>query len=198
MPQQILVIHGGTSFDIYEDYLSYLKNYELTPEKFDKYVKNTKRWKDHLQENLGNDFDVLSPQMPCALNVKYIEWKIWLEKLFPFLQDEIILLGHSLGGVFLAKYLAENAFPVKIKAVFLLAAPFSEGDMLPPESLEKIEQQAKKIYLYHSKNDPVVPFADVEKYAAKLPGAEKVIFEDKGHFIDEEFPEIVEKLKNLT
>lgn len=197
MPQQILVIHGGTSFDTYEDYLNYLNNYELTPEKFDKYGKNTQRWKDNLQKKLGEKYEVISPQMPCAWNTKYIEWKIWLEKFNPFLKDELVIIGHSLGGLFLAKYLSENILPVKIKVVFLLAAPFAEGDMIPPASLEKFEQQAGKIFLYHSQDDPIVPFADQEKYAEKLPSAEKVIFSDKGHFIGEEFPEFVEKLKSL-
>lgn len=192
MPQQILVIHGGDSFNSYEEYLNFLRNYEIDFNNF-----NWKGWKSNLQQSLGDDFEIILPQMPCANNAKYVEWKIWLEKFLPFLKNDIILIGHSLGGGFLAKYLAENDFPKKIEALFLISAPFAEGDMVPPESLEKIERQAGKIFLYHSKDDPVVPFADVEKYAAKLPSAEKVIFEDKGHFIDEEFPELVEKLKSL-
>ena len=88
----------------------------------------------------------------------------------------------------------------------MIAAPFDAnnrddketlGDFELPISLEEFEQQAGKIYLYNSHDDPVVPFADMEKYAAKLPSAEKVIFENKGHFIDEEFPEFVEKIKSL-
>lgn len=123
------------------------------------------------------------------------------------LTDNIILLGGSLGAIFLAKYLSENDFPVKIKAVFLLAGPFDDksrsdidytlGDFVLPESLEKFASQAGKIFLYHSKDDPVVPFADQGKYAAKLPSAEKVVFEDKGHFNLKEFPEIVEKIRSL-
>ena len=97
--------------------------------------------------------------------------------------------------------------PVKIKAVFLLAAPFdakdreadySLGDFTLPESLEKFSAQCPKIFLYQSKDDPVVPLVDVEKYAKKLPKAEKVIFKDKGHFNIEEFPEIVEKIKEIS
>ena len=63
--------------------------------------------------------------------------------------------------------------------------------------MEKFEKQAGKIYLYHSEDDPIVPFADLEKYAQKLPSAEKVIFKDKGHFNLPEFPEIVEKINSL-
>lgn len=203
MPQQILAIHGGDVFKTYEDYLKFLKDYKIdTIER----AKRTKKWKDRLQENLGNDYEVFVPLMPCGYNAKYVEWKIWFEKFFPFLKDGIILIGGSLGGIFLAKYLSENDFPVKIKAVFLVAAPFDDKDrnadytledFALPESLEKFADQAEKIFLYHSKNDSCVPFSDLAKYAQKLPEAEKVIFEDKDHFVQKEFPEIIEKIKSL-
>jgi len=193
MPQQILWIHGGLVFNSYDDYLDSLRNYKIDADQ----IKGGKKWKDNLPKLLGKEYEIIFPQMPCGWNAKYIEWKIWLERFYPFLKDEIILIGHSLGGLFLAKYLSENDFPVKIKAVFLLAASMDEGDFILPKSLKKFEQQTGKIYLYHSEDDPIVPFADMEKYAAKLPSAEKVIFSDKGHFIDEEFPEFVEKLKSL-
>jgi len=120
------------------------------------------------------------------------------------LRDNIILIGHSLGGIFLAKYLSENNFPVKIDQLYLVAAPFdgnedkySLTDFKLPASLKKIEKQANKIFLYHSKDDSVVPFSDLGKYANKLPGAKKIIFEDRDHFSQEEFPELVEKLKKV-
>lgn len=202
MKQQILVIHGGNVHKSYEDYLEFLRTRKFEKED----LIGRKKWVNNLQKDLGNNFEVLLPRMPCSCNAKYINWKIWLERFFPFLKDGIILIGNSLGSTFLSKYLSENDFPLKIKAVFLLAGPFDEKDrdvgytledFILSESLEKFEQQAGKIFLYHSKDDPVVPFADQEKYVAKLPGAEKVIFEDKGHFNLKEFPEIVEKIKSI-
>lgn len=201
MPQQILIVHGGNVHKTYEDYLEYLKNYKVDLDK----VKEG-GWKDYLQKALSENYEVIYPQMENYHNAKYSEWKIWFENFFPYLQDGIILLGGSLGGVFLAKYLSENDFPVKIKATFLVAAPFDEknrnadytlGDFNLPKSLEKFERQGGKIFLYHSKDDPVVPFAEQEKYAQKLPSAKKVIFRDKGHFNLKEFPEFVEKLKEI-
>jgi len=193
--QQILIIHGGNVNKSYDDYLEFLKNYKIDLNK----VKNG-GWKDYLQDELGDDYEIIFPQMENYHNAKYNEWKIWFEKFFPFLKDSLILIGGSLGGIFLAKYLSENDFPVKIKAVFLIAAPFDNGylgDFALPSSLEKLEKQSEKIFLYHSKDDPSVPFADMEKYAQKLPAAEKVIFEDKGHFVLKEFPEFIEKIKKL-
>jgi uncharacterized protein len=203
MTQQVLFIHGGNCFENYNDYLEFLNKREVSVED----LKSKKKWRHTLQRNLGEDYEIFLPEFPCAWNAKYIEWKIWFEKLIPFLEDNIILIGGSLGGIFLAKYLSENDFPHKIKAVFLLAAPFDDkandidwvlADFVLPESIEKFVSQAGKIFLYQSKDDPIVPFADVEKYAAKLPTAEKIIFEDRGHFNLKEFPEIIEKIKSLT
>ena len=104
MKQQIIVIHGGTTFDTYKNYLSFLKNREI---KLDR-LKSNRDWKDNLQEKLGENFEVLSPRMPNGTNARYKEWKIWFERIIPFFGKNIILLGHSLGGIFLAKYLSEK------------------------------------------------------------------------------------------
>lgn len=200
MKKQILIIGGGEVFDSYDDYIKFLKEYRLDLEKTKK-----KKWKRELQKDLGDDWEVIYPDMPAKWNVKYLEWKLWFEKFLPHLRDDVILLGNSLGGIFLSKYLSENDFPVKIKAVFLVAPPFDEkdcdyslGDFVLSASLKKFEDQCDKIFIYFSKDDPVVPFADLEKYMKALPSAKKVVFEDKGHFNLEEFPEIVEKIKEIA
>ncbi|MFC1623136.1 alpha/beta hydrolase [Patescibacteria group bacterium] len=200
MKKQILVIGGGETFETYDDYLEYLKLYEMNIDR----VK-AKRWKNELQDVLGDEWEVIFPVMPSARNAKYLEWKIWFEKFIPYLRDDVILLGHSLGGTFLVKYLSENEFPLKISAAFLIAPPFDDKDRITEHSLAdfilsgslgKFENQCEKIYVYFSKDDPVIPFADLSKYEKAFPDAEKVVFEDKGHFNQEEFPELVEKIKN--
>ena len=172
MKTQIVVIHGGDSFDTYEEYLAFLKEFEVDLESLRK-----KKWKDSLQKELGADFDVIALKMPNAFNARYAEWKLWFEKYIPLLDDEVILLGHSQGGIFLAKYLSENKLPKKIKAVLLVSAPYDyEGrvgvsDFHLAASLSQLEEQTKNIYLYHSKDDDVCPFADFEKYKNDLPTA---------------------------
>ncbi|MDD4830994.1 MAG: hypothetical protein PHR31_02545, partial [Candidatus Pacebacteria bacterium] len=99
MKKQIVAIHGGETFDTYEEYLSFLKNLEID---FERIKSKEKSWKKNLGKKLGNDFEVILPEMPNALNAKYIEWEIMFGKLIPFLEEEIILIGHSLGGIFLA------------------------------------------------------------------------------------------------
>lgn len=199
MKQQILIIHGGDTFATYNDYLAFLKTEEVDVEK-----PQYKSWKETISDDLVDNYQVIVPHMPSKHNAKYLEWKIWFEKFLPFLQDNVILVGHSLGGIFLVKYLSENTFPKKIQAVFLISAPYDDdasdyslADFVVPKNLEQFQKQAGKIFLYHSKDDPVVNFSDFEKYAKAFPKSTQRIFLDKKHFNQEEFPELVEEIKNL-
>lgn len=200
MKQQVFIIHGGTSFDTYEEYIQFIKTRDLSLEK----LRQLYDWKSTLQKSLGDNFDVLQPRMPNGTNVRYEEWKIWIDRCAALLDDNVILVGHSLGGIFLAKYLSEGTFPKKIKATILVAAPFDDvstveslNDFTLPESLQLFADQSEQIYIVHSEDDPVVPFSDVAKYQKALPEAKTMLFTDKQHFNQEVFPEFVELIKGL-
>lgn len=193
MKKQIVVIHGGTTFDTYEEYMEYLRSSELTLEKI-----NRKDWKDFLATNLP-EYEVIYPKMPNAKNARYEEWKIWFEKLFPILNDNVMLVGHSLGGIFLAKYLSENHFPKKISSLHLVAAPYdtevnkeSLADFALSKTVEDVSSYTENIFLYQSTDDTAVAYEDVQKYKRDIPSATLVSFEDRGHFTQESFPELVE------
>lgn len=198
MKKQIVVIHGGDTFENQEAYLNFLKNYEIDIERY-KISKDD--WKPDLRQKLGSDYEVILPIMPNKTNARFEEWKIWFEKIIPFLNEEIILIGHSLGASFLVKYLSENNLPKKLKAVFLVSGVFdtdTEGYTLHSFSLpEKLDLQTENIYLYHSKDDPVVPFSALENFAQIFPKAHTRIFEDRKHINQEEFPELVQDIQNL-
>jgi len=201
MKKQVVAIHGGETFDTYEEYFSFLENLEFD---FERIRLKEKSWKKTLGEKLGEEFEVILPEMPNPLNAKYVEWKIMFDKLAPFLNDNVVLIGHSLGGAFLAKYLSENIFPKKIIATFLVSAPFGDKDLEPSlgdfvfnGALAKVQGQGGKIFLCQSKDDLCVPFSDLEKYKQELPKAEAIVFEDRGHFNQPEFPELAEKIKSI-
>lgn len=200
MNNQVIVIHGGTTFDTYEDYISYLKNKEISLEK----LKPRKDWKDTLAEKLGDDYEVLLPRMPNGANARYEEWKLWFERIISFFNKDIILVGHSLGGIFLAKYLSENVISRKIKATILVAAPFDDEnneesltDFALPASLDKFAKQSEKIFLIQSKDDPVVSFEQLGKYKKALPNAKDIVFDQREHFNQETFPEIIDLIKSI-
>ncbi len=198
MKKQVLVIHGGDTFASYDAYLNYLRSKQVSLERL-----LGKSWKDRLQEDLGNSFEVIAPKMPNPQNARYEEWKLWFEKITSLVNEEIILLGHSLGGMFLAKYLCENVLAKKIKAVLLVAAPFDEQcdlnlkEFAPLGSFSTFTKQAETIILYHSKDDPVVPFKELIKYQKALPSATVRVFENEQHFNLARFPKILEDLRKI-
>ena len=199
MKKQVLVIHGGDAFSTYEEYINFLKDYKLDPARF-----KQKDWKSSLEKKLGKEFEVILPTMPNKFNAKYLEWKIWFEKLFAFLENEIVLVGHSFGGTFLAKYLSEEKFPKTIKGTFLVSSPYDVDsgrkvvEFVLPSSLELLENQGGEIFLYHSHDDEVVPFSELEKYQHALPNAHAKIFKDRGHINQERFPELIEDILTLA
>lgn len=195
---QILIIHGGTTFKSKKNYLGFLKNRKVT-------IEDRKRWTDeYLTNKLGNDFEIIKPSMPLKENAKYEEWKIHFERFFPQLKNNIILIGGSLGGIFLAKYLSENKFPKKILATYLIAPPFDNtiygedlvGGFKLKSDLSLLDINSRNTTLYFSKDDPCIPISHAEKYKAKLKNVKIEIFESKnGHFKIEEFPEIIDAIK---
>ena len=200
MKKQIVVIHGGETFDTYEEYVAELKTKPVDLE----YVRTRKIWRTELVSTLGKEYDVIQLQMPNKNNAKYSEWKIWLERFVPLFNDEVLFIGHSLGGIFLVKYLSENKYPKKVRATLLVAPPFdlkdtdfSLADFTISPPLNNFEKQAGKVVFYFSKDDTVVPFVDSGKYTAALPLAEIKTFSDRGLFHQLEFPEIIEDIKKL-
>jgi len=199
MKQQVLIIHGGTTFSSYNKYISSMKAIILEPEK----LKYRLDWKDSITADLGGEYEVLVPKMPNGSNAQYKEWSIWFGHIVTLLKNNTILVGHSLGGIFLAKYLSEKKVPIIIKAVILISAPYEglESEELASfvlsGSLSKFNKQANKIVLIHSKDDVVVPLDHVYKYNKELSNSNIVLFNNKGHFKQEHFPELVNLIKNL-
>jgi uncharacterized protein len=203
MKTQILYIHGGDAFTNYENFLEILKT-EPIDDPFNTEIR--KKWKEKLKIECGGQADILLPSMPNSRNAHYIEWKIWFERHFEFLTGEVILIGHSQGGYFLAKYLTENSAPFPIKALFLVSAPFEPrvdepedgGDFnFDTSNLHNLEKQAQNIIIYHSEDDTVVPYTHGISYKNALPSANFISFTDRGHFIGPEFPEIIEEIKKM-
>src|SRR6266481_3424751 len=183
--QQIIVIHGGSTFDNPETYSNCL---DLLVVNLDR-LRYQKDWKDSLQEDLGPSFDVFQPRMPNNSNAQYVDWKKMFEKVMDKVDEGIILVGHSLGALFLSKYLSENSPSKQIKSVFLVAAPFDDQSKeslgsfaIDVKKLESIAKKTGSIFLYFSKDDPVVAFSEADKYLKKLPQATLRVLDGRGHF----------------
>jgi predicted alpha/beta hydrolase family esterase len=193
--KQVLIIHGGHSFSSYDRYIETLHAAEIDYER----LKPQKQWKSWIAEQMP-DIDVLQPTFPNKDNAVFDEWTIYFEKLLPFLKDDTQIVGHSLGAMFLTKYLEERPLKNPVKKLLLIAGGFDDeiaGDLgsFKVASAKDLTKSAHEIHLFHSKDDPVVPFTELAKFQADLPAAAIHLFESRGHFNDATFPELLEILK---
>ncbi len=114
---QILYIHGGNTYKSRKEFLKALKNYEPSLEK-------PEIWSGkYLEKSLVKDFIVVKPKMPFKEDARYEEWKTMFEHYLTILDKKIVLIGVSLGGIFLVKYLSENRINKKLKGVYIIAPP---------------------------------------------------------------------------
>lgn len=197
--QQVLIIHGGNTFDSKKEFHDYLKNTQIDKERL--LIKPD--WKQTIATELGANYEVLQPRMPNGTDADYNEWKMYFEAVAKVLDNQVILIGHSLGGVFLAKYLSENNASFTIKSLILLAAPFKDteqesiGNFKLKNDFTKLTNQVSDIHFLHSQDDPVVAVEDAQLYKKHLPNAHLTLLDNKAHLNTETFPELIETIQKL-
>lgn len=192
--KQVLIIHGGDSFNTYDEFLKDLIESPLDYERLKPYAG----WKEWIVNEL-NDVDLLMPRFPNAQNAQFSEWSIYFEKILPFLGGDVILIGHSLGAMFLAKYLHEKPLSNPVRKLVLIAGGYDEDTegygSFRIKSATDLKKSADEIHLLHSEDDPVVPYDALDKYAKDVPAAKVHRFSDKNHFLIPTFPELLEIIR---
>jgi uncharacterized protein len=144
------------------------------------------------------------PVVPAKLN----EWFDVLKNYEQYINEDTILVGHSLGGVFALRVLEKLKHPVR--AVFLVGAPigikplrnydrdlsFSGFDF----DWQNIKNKTNNFFVFHSDNDPYVALANGEKLAREL-GVNLTFIPNAGHFNAKagylSFPQLLEKVKTV-
>lgn len=213
MKNVVIIIGGGESFENDEKKWKFLNFGPIYYNKIKKVEKKVIRWKNELMDNLDKNLftAAIYPVMPCLDNAKYIDWKTRFERVLMEnieineikKSDKIILhlVGHSLGGNFLQKYLGENnlesKFNFKIGSVHFVAPCISAGDFGETENWENISNQCGNINIYHSKDDIVVPMQESRYYKKMLPKSKLFAFDNYGHFNETPFLELAFNLNNF-
>ncbi len=157
-----------------------------------------------LQEALGPAYRVSYPQLPDPEFPVYALWKEQIGREIDAADDGVVLVGHSLGGSVILKFLSEEKCEKPIAGLCIVAAPYwgspnwlVEEYMLPDNFAGKLPR-IPRIFLYHSRNDEVVPFEHVQHYGEDLRWATIRTFENQGHLFSSGLPELVRDIKNLT
>jgi predicted alpha/beta hydrolase family esterase len=158
----------------------------------------------YLRNALGDAYEVLYPKMPGENAPDYEPWKVQIKKELAALAGEAILIGHSLGGSVLLKYVSEERIEKPIAALCLIATPYWGGDddwqydgyRLQEGFASKLPSRAK-IFIYHSRDDEIVPFGHLALYAEKIPQATIRELDGRGHQLNNDLSEVVEDIKDV-
>lgn len=168
-------------------------------------------WFPWLKEKLKTkDLKVIIPQFPSPpiVAAKINEWFDVLKKYESDINENTILIGHSLGGIFTLRILEKLNHPVK--AVFLIGTPIGIKPILNYErdnsfsgfdfNWNKIKNQSKKFIIFQSDNDPYVSLGNGQELAKHL-GVDLDFIPNAGHFNAKagylKFDELWEKLKPI-
>jgi hypothetical protein len=151
-------------------------------------------WLKDQEENKGNE--VFVPDFPSTDFPKYNEWKEHWEELYaPQIEPSSVLIGHSLGGSFLLRWISESNTSV---ARLMLVAPAPDdcgieeiqSFFTQPWDVEVLKQNVGEIIFLGAENDPYIPLSKFEMLAKEL-GAKFKKCLGRGHLNDEELPEIL-------
>lgn len=120
--------------------------------------------------------------------------------------DEMYLVGHSLGATAILRYL-ENT-DAKVNGVVLVSGPIIktmnrkiDSFLETPFDFEAIKRKSEKFVVIHGDNDPYVPIADNGDVCSRALNAQYIVIRNGGHLNGSAgyhtLPECLEALKNI-
>src|SRR5262245_10128601 len=132
---------------------------------------------NYLSRELGPHFDVDAPEMPDAdSDPNYQRWATAISDHLDSSHEPAVLVGHSLGGSVLLKYLSNSPQPTRIAGIFLVSMPWWGSEGWGYEEYGPTDGFASKllkvpIFLYNSRYDREVPYDHQAFYRERIPGA---------------------------
>ncbi len=165
-------------------------------------------WFPWLKEELEKDgHNVFVPKFPTPENQSLNSWLGVFKKFESKVDENTILIGHSLGPAFILTLLetkrVQACFFVSGFLGFLNNPEFDEINktFMKEFNWENITSNCKIFNVYHSDNDPYVPSIKAEELAKKLETEVKII-ENAGHFNTssgyDKFIKLLEDIKKIV
>jgi uncharacterized protein len=150
-------------------------------------------------------FEVMAPELPLSTKDPLILPDI-IEKMkdqIGFLKSDDILVGHSLGAFIILQYLEAVEMTETPRAVVLIAAPWKVSNpelrqlFIADLDADVLMWKAREYVVVHSRDDELVPFEHGERLAERLK-ARLVPTDGQGHFMDAEYPILLETIKQIS
>lgn len=156
-----------------------------------------------LQKELGKGYQVNYPELQSDDSLSDFGWLAEIEKYISGIEDNFILVGHSLGASMTLKYLSEKHISKTIKGIFLIATPFWRGAEEWKAGLKLTGNFADKlpadtpIFFYHCKDDDVIPLSDFQQFRKIIARGNFREIEKGGHQVSNDLALIANDIKFL-
>lgn len=158
----------------------------------------------HLRAVLGEDYEVLFPVVTEPESPSYHHWKTMLDHEFSKIHEPVILVGHSLGGSVLLKYLSEEQTSLQIEAMFLVATPQWNKDgwdmsewAVKKDFIEHLPH-IPQYYFYHCIEDPVVSVEHLSFYRRAFKNAVFREMPCQDHIFSNGLKELADDIRQFT
>jgi predicted alpha/beta hydrolase family esterase len=162
---------------------------------------------ESLWRALGSSIEVHYPAMPNEGDAPYEQWRQQIEQELADTPGPVVIAGHSVGASVLMKWLSERRDETAIAGVFLIASPYWGGDGWRYEGYEQLAlppgfaaslPAGMPIFLYHCRDDTIVPFAHLALYSHVLPQAHVLAFDEGGHQFNNDLSAVAADIKSLA
>ena len=165
-----------------------------------------KNWIPYLKKKLSiRKLNCIIPSFPTPHNQNYNSWETVLLAYFKvgYITENTTIITHSLGSIFVVKFLIENK--IKVKRIITVAGfnkiKYDEDNSLydsfymEDNELNKIVDLCEDIYCFYSDNDPYVNIDKAMQFA-KLINGKGILIKNAGHFNEKSgYSEFKELLK---
>ncbi len=169
-------------------------------------------WYPWLKEELEKKgYRVIVPSMPETSEPKIKNWISHLKKTIGKLDENTLLIGHSMGCQTIMRYLEGSDYDKKVNVIFV-AGWFKlnnlEGEEVEsiakpwldtPINFNKIKSKINSIIVLLSSNEPYNCLKENGKTFKEKLGAKVLTLKNKGHFTEEDnikkLPEILQFIK---
>jgi predicted alpha/beta hydrolase family esterase len=157
-----------------------------------------------LRGALGGDDVVRYPEMPNEEEPEYEVWRDAIAAELAAMGGGAVLVGHSIGASVAIRAVVDGSVGQSLAGVFLVATPFWhdhevwrwEEVELPPNAAERIPD-GLPVFLYHGRQDEVVPFSHLEMYARALPQATVRPLDGRNHQLGDDLSEVAWDIMRL-
>jgi predicted alpha/beta hydrolase family esterase len=154
------------------------------------YGNSSENWFPWLEKELRKaNFDVYNLDYPTPENQNYSSWKNILDKIKNKINKESIFIGHSLGCIFIARYIIENQINID-KCIFVSGF----NNYFKIEAFDKLNisffiERANQLKNYtneritiYSKDDPYISFTESKRFSKEISATKQIAFTNAGHF----------------